>query len=162
MDRLQQRNIRRSNAGFHDEGCICHSQCSTPERKLTVKKILLTTAMIPLIALGGCAGLTQANVASTVASIEASVQADSNLVCGFVPTIATIASFIPTVGAIATDAASIAESICSAVATAPPVTVQSARLRSLKMGGKLGAAVNVATVNVPGVGPVPISGKFTR
>lgn len=127
-----------------------------------MKNVLIAAAMVPMIALGGCAGLTQANLAATVAAVEADVQADANLVCGFVPTVATIASFIPAAGTIAADAASIAESICSAVAAAPPVTVQSARLRSLKKGGRMGTAVNVATVIVPGVGPVPISGKFTR
>jgi hypothetical protein len=127
-----------------------------------MKKLLLATALIPLVALGGCAGLTQANLSANVAAVEAEVQADADLVCGFVPTIATIASFVPGAGAVAPAAASIAESICAAVAAAPPVTVQSARLRSLNKGGMRGTAVNVATVMVPGVGPVPISGKFTR
>lgn len=127
-----------------------------------MKRIFLATALIPLVALGGCAGLTAANLASTVASVEAEVQADANLVCGFIPTIATIAAIIPGGAAVVPAAASIAQAICAAVSAAPPVAVQSARYRSLKHGGQLGAAVNVATVQVPGVGPVPISGKFTR
>lgn len=127
-----------------------------------MKKILLVAALVSSTALGGCAGLTQANLSATVSAVEADVQADANLVCGFVPTIATIAAFIPGGAAVVPAAASIAEAICGAVAAAPPVAVQSARLRSLKQGGRLGAAVNVAMVRVPGVGNVPISGTFTH
>jgi hypothetical protein len=127
-----------------------------------MSKILLVSALAVSTALGGCAGLTQANLAATVATVEAEVQADANLVCGFIPTVATIAAFIPGAGVVAPAAASIAEAICGAVAAAPPVTTASARLRSLRHGGQLGAAVNVATVRVPGVGNVPISGQFTR
>jgi hypothetical protein len=127
-----------------------------------MSKILLAITLAATTALGGCAGLTQANLQATVATVEAEVQADANLVCGFVPTVATIGAIIPGGAAIAPAAASIAEAICAAVAAAPPVAVQSARLRSLRLGGQLGAAVNVAVVQVPGVGAVPISGKFTR
>lgn len=127
-----------------------------------MKKLILAAALLGSAALGGCAGITQANLSATVAALEASVQADANLVCGFVPTVATIAGFIPGAGVVATDAASIALSICDAIKAAPPVAVASARLRSLKHGGQLGAAVNVATVVVPGLGPVAISGTFTR
>ena len=125
-----------------------------------LNKLLAAAALISLTALGACTGTT--GLTTTVASIEAEVQADSNLVCGFVPTLATIAAFIPGAGAVAPAAASIAESICAAVAAAPPVKVRSARLRSLRMGGRLGTAVNVGSVIVPGVGAVPISGRFTR
>ena len=127
-----------------------------------MKNILLAAMLAPLVALGGCAGLTQANVNSTVAALEVAVQSDANLVCGFIPTIATVAGFVPGAGVLAVDAASIAESICAAVAAAPAVAVQVAKSKSLRMGGRLGSAVNVATVIVPGVGPVSISGKFTR
>lgn len=127
-----------------------------------MNKLILAAALLGTAALGGCAGVTQANLAATVSAVEAEAQADANLVCGFIPTIATIAAFIPAAGSVAPAAASIAESICQAVAAAPPVTVQSARLRSLHHGGQYGAAVNVAVVQVPGVGAVPISGKFTR
>lgn len=123
-----------------------------------MKKILLVGALIGSTALGGCAGLTQANLSATVAAVEAEVQADTNLVCGFIPTVATIAAIIPGGAAVAPAAASIAEAICAAVASAPPVATQSARLKSIKFGGP----VNVAVVNVPGVGTVPISGQFSR
>ena len=123
-----------------------------------MKNILLAIPLIVMTSLGGCAGFTAANVAA----IEAEVQADTNLVCGFIPTLATIAAFIPGVGIVGAGAASIAEAICGAIAAAPPVTVSSARLRSLRQGGQSGAAVNVATVRVPNVGLVPISGQFTR
>jgi hypothetical protein len=125
-----------------------------------MKKFLLIAGLASFAALGGCS--STGTLTANVAAIEAEVQADANLVCGFIPTVATIASFIPGGSVVAPAAASIAESICGAVAAAPPVTVSSARLRSLKKGGRLGAAVNVATVIVPGVGPVPISGQFTR
>lgn len=121
-------------------------------------KVFLAIALATSTALGGCAGLTQANLSATVAAAEAEVQADTNLVCGFIPTIATIAAFIPGGAAVAPAAASIAEAICQAISAAPPVTAQTARLKSLKFG----SAVNVATVNVPGVGLVPISGTFTK
>lgn len=123
-----------------------------------MKKILLVSALIGSTALAGCAGLTQANLSATVAAVEAEVQADTNLVCGFIPTVATIAAIIPGGAAIAPAAASIAEAICQAVAAAPPVATQSARYKSLKFGGP----VNVAVVKVPGVGNVPISGTFTH
>lgn len=130
-------------------------------------KILLAITLAASTALGGCAGLTQANLAAQVQAIEAAVQADANLACGFIPTIATIAGFIPVAGPIVTDAATIAESICTAIAQAPPVAVQSARLKSARFGGAAGPAVNVATVWVPQPNgaraiAVPISGQFTR
>lgn len=127
-----------------------------------MKKLAIVAVLLGTAALGGCAGMTAASLAAQVSAIEAEVQADANLVCGFVPTVATIAAIIPGGAMVAPAAASIAEAICAAVASAPPVAVQSARLRSLKHGGRLGAAVNVAVVQVPGVGAVPISGKFTR
>ncbi len=125
-----------------------------------MKKFLIIAGLASFAALGGCSSTS--TLSASVAAVEAEVQADANLVCGFVPTAATIASFIPGGSAIAPAAASIAESICGAIAQAPPVTVASARLKSMKLGGRFGAAVNVATVIVPGVGPVPISGQFTR
>jgi hypothetical protein len=121
-----------------------------------MKKILIAAALLPLVALGGCAGLIQGNVTSAIASLEAAVQNDANLVCGFIPGIATIAGFVPGAGAIGADAASIAESICAAVGAAP--ATPAAAVKSLRHG----TAVNVATVYVPGHGNVSISGKFTR
>lgn len=123
-----------------------------------MKNILLVTALIGTTALGGCAGLTQANLSATVSAVEAEVQSDTNLVCGFIPTVATIAAIIPGGAAIAPAAASIAEAICQAVAVAPPVAAQNAKYKSMKFG----VPVNVAVVKVPGVGNVPISGTFTR
>jgi hypothetical protein len=123
-----------------------------------MKKILTALTLTSMVALGGCAGLTQANLAAQVSAVEAEVQADANLVCGFIPTAATIAAFIPGAGAIAPAAASIAEAICSAIAQAPPVTTQSARLKSLNSG----VAVNVATVRNLHGDLVPISGTFTH
>lgn len=125
-----------------------------------MKKIFIVASLASFAALGGCSSTS--TISSNIIAIESEVQADANLVCGFVPTIATIASFVPIASSVVPAAASIAESICAAVAAAPPVTVQAARLKSKKLGGRLGAAVNVATVIVPGVGPVPISGQFTR
>ena len=123
-----------------------------------MKKILTIAALAPFAFLGGCAGLTPSSLTTTVAQIEQEVQADANLVCGFIPTVATIAAIIPGGATVAPAAASIAEAICNAVAKAPPVTAQSARLRSLKFGGP----VNVTVVKVPNVGNVPITGTFTR
>jgi hypothetical protein len=126
-----------------------------------MKKILLAVALSCTAALGGC--ITAGDLASNVSQVEQQVQADANLVCGFIPTVATIAAFIPGAGTVAPEAASIAQSICAAIAAAPPVQVQSARLRSSKLraaGNR--TAVNVATAYVPGVGPVPITGEFTR
>ena len=124
-------------------------------------KFLLIAALGCTAALGGC--MTAADLTSSVAQVEQQVQADANLVCGFIPTAATIAAFIPGANVVAPEAASIAQSICAAIAAAPPVQVQSARLRSAKLRrAGVGTAVNVATVNVPGVGPVPISGQFTH
>ncbi len=122
-----------------------------------LKKISLVACLSGSLALAAC-GISVSELTGQVAAIESQVQADANLICGFVPTIATIASFIPGGAAVVPEAASIAVSICAAIASAPPITVQSARSRSVANR----TAVNVATVTVPGVGPVAISGTFTR
>jgi hypothetical protein len=129
-----------------------------------MKKILLAGAMAGAIALAGC---QTTDLTSTVSSIEAQVQSDSNLFCSFIPTAASIASVIanlaaPGSGALVPDAATIANSICSAIANAPKPTVQSARLRSLRMGGALGTPVTVGNLRLPGGSVVPITGSFTR
>jgi hypothetical protein len=124
-----------------------------------LKKITVVIALLGVAALGGCAGLTPANLASDIATYEQEVQADTNLVCGFIPTVSTIVQLIPGAGTIAPAAASVAEAICAAVAKAPVPTTQSARLKSLASPG---VVMNVAKVVVPGVGPVSISGTFTR
>jgi hypothetical protein len=123
------------------------------------KKIAISAALIGAVSLGGCAGLTPANLASDISAYEQEVQADTNLVCGFIPTVSTIVQLIPGAGTIAPAAASIAEAICSAITSAPVPTVQSAKLKSLASPG---LKVNVAKVIVPGVGSVSISGTFTR
>ena len=121
-----------------------------------MKKLFLIAGLSSMAFLGGCAGLTPANLSAAVAAYEAEVQADTNLVCGFIPTVATIVALIPGTGAIAPAAASVAEAVCAAVAKAP--VPASAKLRSVSNM----VAVNVGKVYVPGFGPVAISGTFTR
>lgn len=121
-------------------------------------RIGLALSLLASVALGGCAG-GSAVLQNTVATIEQQVQADANVLCGFIPTAATIAAFIPGFGVIAASAATIAEGVCSAVAQAPVVQAQSARMRS----AKLGVNVTVGSVKLPNVSePVPIVGQFTR
>ena len=122
-----------------------------------MKKFFLATTLAVSTALGGCAGMTPQDLIAQVSGYEATVQADANLICGFVPTAATIIAMIPGAGTVAPEAAAVAEAICAAIATAP-TPAASARFKSLGSG----IAVNVATVNVPGVGRVSISGTFTR
>lgn len=122
-----------------------------------MKKVITAVAIAGTIALGGCAGLTPANLSATVAEYEAEVQSDTNLVCGFIPTVSAIISLIPAVGLVTPAAASIAEAICTAIGNAPVPSVQSAKLKSVT----LGVPVSV-TVPVPGKGNVTISGTFTR
>jgi hypothetical protein len=129
-----------------------------------MKKFFLVAGLASFAALGGCS--STGSLSSTVSAFELAVQNDANVVCGFIPTVATIASLVPAAGAIVADAASIAQAACDAIKAAPPVAVASARLKSIKHGGQLGAAVNVATVMMPQANgtsvPVAISGKFTR
>lgn len=127
----------------------------------TFKRLLAGASLAALAStLGACAGggITASQLQNDVSSIEAQVQADSNLVCGFVPTAATIVAFIPGAGSIAADAASIASGICSAIAKAPVVKpTASAHMRSVA----LGVNVHVTDVATPN-GVVSIDGKFTR
>jgi hypothetical protein len=122
-----------------------------------MKRIFTIIAASSTLLLASC-GTTGVFNAATVSAIEAEVQADANLVCGFIPTVGTIAAFIPGVSSVVPAAASIAESICAAIAAAPQPKVLSARRRSIVNQ----MAVNVAVVRVPNVGPVAISGTFTR
>ncbi len=124
-----------------------------------MKKLLFAASLLAATALGGCAGVTPSSLSASVAAFEAEVQADSNLVCGFIPTVATIASLIPISSGVAPAAASVAEAVCAAIAAVPPLPVQAARNKSLAAPG---LRVNVANVFVPGIGPVSISGVFTR
>src|ERR1700735_1107918 len=99
-----------------------------------IKNLVIATSLLGMTALGGCAALTPANLSATVAAYEAEVQADTNLVCGFIPTVGTILALIPAVGAIEPAAAAIADALCNAIAQAP-APVASARLKSLAGGG---------------------------
>lgn len=122
-----------------------------------MRRVLLLSVALGALALGGCAGVTSATIQADVAAIEAQVQADANLACGFIPTIATVAAFIPGVGIIAADAATIAQGICTAIAKAPVVVAPSLRARAVA----LGVDVNVGSVRTPN-GLVAIVGHFTR
>ena len=125
-----------------------------------MKKIaLLAFALASSLLLANCAGT---NITAQVAAVEQEVQADASLVCGFIPTVATIAAFIPGANAVAPAAASIAEAICAAISKAPPVLVSSARFRSAKLGGAGGAPVAVAVVPLPDGRNVMIQGQFVR
>ena len=110
--------------------------------------------------LAGCQ--TTADITSTVASFESEVQGDTQLACSFIPPVTTIAALIPGAGSAATTASAIAQSICAAIAAAPVPKTQSARLRSLKLGGQLGAPVVVGSMRGPGGKLVQITGQFTN
>lgn len=127
--------------------------------KDVLRKLYLVSAALPMVALGGCAGFNSATLQNDVASIEQQVQADANVLCGFIPTVATIAAFIPGFGTVAASAATIATGICAAVAKAPVVQPQSASMRSQLAAS--GADVQVTTAKTPN-GVVPIVGHFTR
>jgi hypothetical protein len=113
---------------------------------------LIASAALYLAACG-----TTAQTTASIASVEAQVQADTNLACGFIPTIATIAALIPGVGSGVAAGTSIANVICSAISSAPVPKTASAKLRSVSTG----VPVTVTTIKVNGQ-LVPISGTFTR
>lgn len=136
--------------------------------KKTALKFAVAAALLATSALGGCSGSTAFQ--TEVSNIEAQVQADANTLCGFIPTIATIAGFIPAAGAIVADAATIAEGVCKAVTSAPVVapttttttTTSSERLSAIRAKSiALGVNVSVGTVQTP-QGPVQVVGQFTR
>lgn len=120
------------------------------------RKLCMASVALPMIILGGCASTTLQN---DVANVEAAVQADANVLCGFIPTAATIAALIPGFGTVAASAATIAEAVCTAVAKAPVVQPASARMRSQLAA--TAADVQVTTIKTPN-GVVPIVGHFTR
>lgn len=126
-----------------------------------MKNILIAGALVSTAALGACSTLTPANLSATVAAYEAEVQADTNLVCGFIPTVGTILSLIPAIGTVEPAAAAIADALCTAISKAP-VPVASARLKSLAAG----VPATVGNLTVSGIGvksvTVPIVGTFTR
>lgn len=127
-----------------------------------IKNLVIATSLLGMTGLGGCASLTPANLSAAVASYEAEVQADANLVCGFIPTVGTILSLIPAVGVVEPAAAAIADALCNAIAKAPTPVASSARLKSLASG----VPATVGTLVVSGVGikpvSVPIVGTYTR
>lgn len=118
------------------------------------KKVLLAAVAACGLALAGCAG-SSTTLQNDVAAVEANAQADANVLCGFVPTIATIAALIPGFGTAATSAATIAGSVCQAVAAAP--VVKSASFAK----AKLGVETNIGTIASP-AGAVAVVGHFTR
>ena len=61
-----------------------------------MKKLFLVSVLTAATALSGCAGFDTSKISAQVSAVEAEVQADANLVCGFIPTIATIAAIITT------------------------------------------------------------------
>lgn len=123
--------------------------------KQTLKLLVAAGAALGGATLAGCDITTTLN---TAAGIEAQVQADTALICEFVPTVATIAALIPPATVYAPEAASIATTICNAIKSAPPVVKQSARLRSIQGG----VAVHVGSVAVPWdpAHPVAVDGSF--
>lgn len=126
------------------------------KRKLHIAGLLAVAA--PTVFLGGCAG-GSATLQNDIANVESQVQADANVLCGFIPTAATVAAFIPGFGTVAASAATIAEGICSAIAQAPVVQPASARMRASLAAS--GADVQVTTAKTPN-GTVPVVGHFTR
>lgn len=123
------------------------------------RKFAIISVTFPMLALGACSSLTPQVLQNDVANIESQVQADANVLCGFIPTAATIAAFIPGFGTVAASAATIAEGICTSIAKAPVVQPEAARMRASLAAS--GADVQVATVKTPN-GVIPIVGHFTR
>lgn len=121
------------------------------------------TALVAGVALIGAtlAGCDTTTLVTQVASVEQQVQSDTQLACGFIPTVATIAALIPGVGIAVADAATIASAICTAIKNAP-VPSASARMRSLRMGGAAGPAVAFGPVTLPNGQQITISGQFVR
>jgi hypothetical protein len=129
-------------------------------RSNTFRRFATGASLLAMVALGGCAGgITNTTLQNDIAAIEQQVQADTNVLCGFIPTAATIAAFIPGFGTVAASAATIATGICQAIATAPVVQPVNASAR-LKLAAS-GADVAVATAKTPN-GPVSVVGHFTR
>lgn len=126
--------------------------------RMSLNRKLVAVLAATSLLLGGCAG-GSAVLQNDIAAIEAQAQADANVLCGFIPTVATVAAFIPGFGAIAASAATIAQGVCNAIAKAPVVQPQSARMRASLAAS--GADVTVATAKTPN-GVVPIVGHFTR
>jgi len=96
---------------------------------------------------------------TTLTTIETQVQQDAAAVCGFVPTIGTIASIVASIipggSAVVQIASSVAQQICTAVAPvkASMMAVGTRRLTPRTFGG----AAALPTVN-----GVPIQGYFIK
>lgn len=105
-----------------------------------MRKLLLAASAAFAMSLGGCA--TTGNGTFDLASFIASVQADTNLVCAFIPTAETVANIVSTGNPIVATAGAVANAICAAVT---PV----------KAAGKFGAVA-------PTVAGVAIHGRFTK
>jgi len=118
---------------------------------------LIRAGLIAGAALSLAACGTTAQTTSTISSIETQVQADTNLACGFIPTIATIAALIPGIGSGVSAVGTIASTICSAISSMPAPKTASAKLK----GAAAGVPVTVTTITVSGK-KVPITGTFTR
>lgn len=125
---------------------------------MNIRNLLLVLFLAPALALGGCAG-GSATLQNDIALIESQAQADAQVLCGFIPTVGTIASLIPGFGTAVASAATIATSVCAAVANAPvvnPVT-QSARLRTVG-----GPDTQWGTARLPSGAAVPVVGHYVR
>ncbi len=121
--------------------------------------VLALAAALVSVSLGGCAtnpvtGATTIDVAK-VTTIEADVQKNAAIICGFVPTIGTVTSIIASLvggGGIATLATQAANAICSAVTPAKAMMVRRSGNRMVMRRGAAPPAVN----------GVPIEGYFIK
>jgi hypothetical protein len=105
-----------------------------------MRKLLLASSVALATSLGGCA-TTGGGGAFNLNSFIANVQADTNLVCAFIPTAETVANIFATGDPIVTTATAVANAICAAVAP------------------KTAGALKRSTV--PTVAGVVIHGRFT-
>src|SRR5258705_8265851 len=120
--------------------------------------LALATALASA-SLAGCAtdpttGTTTIDVAK-VTSVEAEVQKNAAIICGFVPTLGTVASVIASFvggGGVATIATQAANAICSAVVPAKAMMVR-------RPGNRLAMRRGVAHPTVNGV---PVEGYFIK
>ena len=109
-----------------------------------MKKLIITSALITTLAMGGCASVQTAlnNLPAQITTVTSETQAIAVALCSFEPTAATIsgvvAALFPNGGAINTVATGVAGAICQAVTA-----------KSVKLGG-----------SVPMVAGVIIEGQF--
>jgi len=119
--------------------------------------LALATTLVS-VSLGGCAtdpttGATTIDVAQ-ITSIEAEVQKNAAIICGFVPTIGTVASVIASLvggSAVTTLATQAANAICGAVT---PAKAQAMRMGTRRLVVRRGTA--------PTVNGIPVEGYFIR